>query len=59
VESAVDRLTSQKIYAPTPEISEQAFRNALDLQEYIGNIKPGSVTYGSAVDDSFAKAIAK
>jgi len=59
VESAVDRLTSQKIYAPTPEISEQAFRNALDLQEYIGNIKPGSVTYDSAVDDSFAKANAK
>jgi NitT/TauT family transport system substrate-binding protein len=59
VESAVDRLISQKIYAATPDISEQAFRNALDLQEYIGNIKPGSVSYGSAVDDSFAKAAAK
>jgi NitT/TauT family transport system substrate-binding protein len=59
VESAVDRLISQKIYAPTPDISEQAFRNALDLQEYIGNIKPGSVTYDGAVDDSFAKATAK
>jgi len=52
-------LIDQKIYATTPDISEQAFRNALDLQEYVGNIKPGSVTYNSAVDDSFAKASAK
>ena len=59
VETAVDRLISQKIYATNPDISQQAFRNALDLQEYIGNIKPGSVTYDSAVDDSFARASAK
>jgi len=59
VETAVGRLINQKIYAATPDISEQAFRNALDLQEYIGNIKPGSVTYDSAVDNSFAKASAK
>jgi NitT/TauT family transport system substrate-binding protein len=59
VETAVGRLINQKIYAAMPDISEQAFRNALDLQEYIGNIKPGSVTYDSAVDNSFAKASAK
>jgi NitT/TauT family transport system substrate-binding protein len=59
VESAVQRMIDQKIYAATPDISEQAFRNALDLQEYIGNIKPGSVTYNNAVDDSFAKAASK
>ncbi|WP_311767271.1 ABC transporter substrate-binding protein [Burkholderia cenocepacia] len=59
VESAVDRLIDQNIYAPTAEISEQAFRNALDLQESIGNIRPGSVTYASAVDNSFAAAAAK
>lgn len=53
------RLIDQNIYAPTPEISEQAFRNALDLQESIGNIKPGSVSYASAVDNSFAAAAAK
>jgi NitT/TauT family transport system substrate-binding protein len=58
VDSAVERLISQKIYAETPDISEQAFRNALDLQEYVGNIKPGSVTYASAVDNTFAKAAA-
>ncbi|MDE1182180.1 ABC transporter substrate-binding protein [Paraburkholderia sp.] len=59
VETAVDRLIDQKIYASTPDISEQAFRNALDLQEYIGNIKPGTVTYESTVDNSFAKALVK
>jgi NitT/TauT family transport system substrate-binding protein len=59
VEAAVGRLIDQKIYAATPDISAQAFRNALDLQESIGNIKPGSVTYDSAVDNSFAKASAK
>ncbi|MCY0389822.1 ABC transporter substrate-binding protein [Robbsia sp. Bb-Pol-6] len=56
VDSAVARLIGQKIYAATPEISEQAFRNALELQEYIGNIQPGSVTYAGAVDNSFAQA---
>ncbi|MEA3122606.1 MAG: NitT/TauT family transport system substrate-binding protein, partial [Paraburkholderia sp.] len=59
VESAVQRMIDQKIYAATPDISEQAFRNALDLQEYIGNIKPGTVTYSNAVDDTFAKAAVK
>lgn len=59
VDNAVTRLISQKIYAVTPEISEQAFRNALDLQEYIGNIAPGSVTYAGAVDNSFAQAAGK
>jgi NitT/TauT family transport system substrate-binding protein len=59
VDSAVQRMIDQKIYAATPEISEQAFRNALDLQESIGNIKPGSVTYASAVDNSFAAAAAR
>ncbi len=59
VEAAVGRLIDQNIYAPTPEISEQAFRNALDLQESIGNIKPGSVSYASAVDNSFAATAAK
>jgi NitT/TauT family transport system substrate-binding protein len=56
VDNAVTRLIAQKIYAPTPEISQQAFANALALQVSIGNIKPGSVTYASAVDNSFAAA---
>jgi NitT/TauT family transport system substrate-binding protein len=59
VDSAVQRLIDQEIYAATPEISEPAFRNALALQESLGNIKPGSVTYAGAVDNSFAAAAAR
>lgn len=59
VDSAVARLIDQKIYAATPDISEQAFRNALDLQESIGNIKPGAITYANGVDNSFAAAVSK
>jgi NitT/TauT family transport system substrate-binding protein len=59
VDSAVQRLIDQKIYAATPAISEQAFRNALDLQESIGNIKPGTITYANGVDNTFAAAVSK
>jgi len=59
VDNAVQRLIDQKIYAVTPEISEAAFKNALQLQEDVGNIKSGSVTYAASVDDSFAKAASK
>jgi NitT/TauT family transport system substrate-binding protein len=59
VDSAVQRLIDQKIYAATPDISEQAFRNALDLQESIGNIKPGAITYANGVDNTFAAAVSK
>jgi NitT/TauT family transport system substrate-binding protein len=59
VDNAVQRLIDQNIYAVTPEISEAAFKNALQLQEDVGNVKPGTVTYAGSVDDSFAKAAAK
>jgi len=59
VDNAVARLIDQKIYATSPEISQQAFGNALALQVSIGNIKPGAVTYASAVDNSFAAAAMK
>ena len=59
VDNAVQRLIDQKIYAETPSISEAAFKNALELQQDVGNIKPGSVTYAAAVDNSFAEAAAK
>ncbi|RXZ33962.1 ABC transporter substrate-binding protein [Oxalobacteraceae bacterium CAVE-383] len=59
VEAAVKRLLDQKIYPATPSISKQAFQSGLDLQVYIGNIKPGEVTYESAVDNSFAEKAGK
>lgn len=59
VDTAVQRLIDDHVYAVSPDITKQAFKNALALQEYIGNVKPGSVSYASVVDDSFAKAAAK
>jgi NitT/TauT family transport system substrate-binding protein len=59
VDTAVNRLISNHVYAETADISPQAFKNALALQEYIGNVKPGSVSYSTVVDDSFSKAAAK
>lgn len=59
VDTAVQRLIDDHVYAVSPDITKQAFKNALALQEYIGNVKPGSVQYGTVVDDSFAKAAAK
>ena len=59
VDAAVNRLISNHIYAENSSISPRAFQNALALQEYIGNVKPGSVSYGAVVDNSFSKAAAK
>jgi NitT/TauT family transport system substrate-binding protein len=59
VDTAVNRLISDHIYAENTNISPQAFQNALALQEYIGNVKPGSVSFGAVVDNSFSKALAK
>ncbi len=56
VDTAVQRLIDGHVYAVTPDITPKAFKNALALQEYIGNIKPGSFTYAQVVDDTFAKA---
>ncbi len=56
VDTAVKRLITNKIYASDADISPQAFKNALALQEYIGNVKPGTVSYSNVVNDSFAKA---
>ncbi len=55
VEAAVKRLLDQKVYPATPGISKEAFQTSLELQVAIGNIKPGEVTYESAIDNSFAE----
>jgi NitT/TauT family transport system substrate-binding protein len=56
VDNAVMRLIDQHIYPTNAEISPAAFQNALALQVYVGNLKPGSVSYAQSVDDTFAKA---
>lgn len=56
VDNAVNRLIGQHVYPTSADISPAAFQNALALQVFVGNVKPGSVTYAQSVDDAFAKA---
>jgi NitT/TauT family transport system substrate-binding protein len=56
VDDAVDRLIAQHVYPTNAEISPASFQNALALQVYVGNVKPGSVSYAQSVDDAFAQA---
>ncbi len=55
VTNAVDRLSKNNIYAVDPFISEGAFNNAINVQQYIGNIKPGQVTYADVVHNIYKK----
>jgi NitT/TauT family transport system substrate-binding protein len=56
VDNAVDRLISQHVYPASADISPASFQNALALQVFVGNVKPGTVSYAQSVDDTFAKA---
>jgi NitT/TauT family transport system substrate-binding protein len=56
VDNAVNRLIAQHIYPTSSDISRASFQNALALQEFFDNVKPGSVTYGHSVNDTFAEA---
>ncbi|SIR46334.1 MULTISPECIES: ABC transporter substrate-binding protein [Acidiphilium] len=55
LKSAVARMVSEDVYPANPTISPKAFENALALQIFIGNIKPGQVTFKDAVEPAFAK----
>ena len=55
LQAAVARMVKENVYPVSPAISKEAFANALALQVFIGNIKPGSVTYADAVDPKFAQ----
>jgi NitT/TauT family transport system substrate-binding protein len=55
VEAAVARMVKDNVYPTGPAITPAAFKNALDLQIFVGNIKPGQVTYAEEVDPQFAK----
>jgi NitT/TauT family transport system substrate-binding protein len=56
VDNAVNRLIAQHVYPTSADISRASFQNALALQVFVGNVKPGTVSYVKSVDDSFAKA---
>jgi NitT/TauT family transport system substrate-binding protein len=59
VSNAVKRMLAQNVYPPNPSISRKAFQNNLDLQLYVGNVKPGEVTYENSVDNSFAEKLTR
>lgn len=59
VKAAVARMVAADVYPHDPSISTQAFANALALQVFVGNIKPGQVSYADAVDNHFALAAGK
>lgn len=55
VEAGVRRMIKANVYPEHVLITEDAFRTALDLQVYVGNIKPGQVKYEEQIDPSFAR----
>jgi len=57
VSNAVKRMLAQNVYPPNPAISRQSFQNNVDMNLYIGNVKPGEVTYEGAIDNSFAEKL--
>jgi NitT/TauT family transport system substrate-binding protein len=57
ISNAVKRMIAQNVYPPNPSISRQSFQNNLDMQLYVGNVKPGEVTYENSVDNSFAEKV--
>ncbi|WP_028962464.1 ABC transporter substrate-binding protein [Sulfobacillus thermosulfidooxidans] len=54
VKAGVARMIRDKVYATSPVISSTAFQNALSLQEFLGNIHPGQVSYTTDVNTTFA-----
>lgn len=54
VAAGVRRMIRDRVYAPSVQITPSAFQNALALQEFLGNIHPGSATYHTIVDATFA-----
>lgn len=59
VKAAVARMAAAEVYPQDPVISTQAFANALALQVFVGNVKPGQVSYADSVDNRFALAADK
>ena len=55
VAAAVKRMVAEDVYPTKTTIAPTALANGLALQIFIGNIKPGKITYKSVVGDRFAK----
>ena len=54
VESAVQRMIDSNVYLPSGKVTEKAYKNAIDIQKFIGHIKK-DIPYTEMVDPSFTK----
>lgn len=59
VDKAVQFMLHSGVWATNVMITPSAYAHAISLQEFLGNIKPGSAPYAQEVDPTFAqKAVA-
>ena len=54
VNKAVKRMIDSNVYLPKGLVTESAFKTAIDVQKFIGNLKT-DIPYGDIVDPSFTK----
>lgn len=58
VDAAVQRMIDNNVYPENVMITEGAFTNAIEMQQFVGNIK-GEMFYDDIVDSSFAEQAVK
>lgn len=58
VNGAVQRMLDANVYPKNVNITETAFKTAIDMQKYVGNIKT-DMKFADIVNPSFATAVAK
>ena len=56
VDAAVQRMIDNNVYPESVTITEDAFTNAIEMQQFVGNIE-GEMYYEDIVDDSFAAKV--
>lgn len=56
VDAAVQRMIDNNVYPESVTITEDAFTNAIEMQQFVGNIQ-GEMYYEDIVDDTFAAKV--
>ncbi|TVP48150.1 MAG: ABC transporter substrate-binding protein [Halomonas sp.] len=56
VDAAVQRMIDNNVYPESVMITEEAFTNAIEMQQFVGNIQ-GEMYYDDIVDASFASEV--
>jgi NitT/TauT family transport system substrate-binding protein len=54
LKDAVERMIDSKVYPKSAKVTEEAFRTAIEMQQYVGNIK-GDMFYKDIVDPNFVE----